>query len=116
DFLADNSPNAYEKVVDRLLSSSRYGEHMARYWLDLARYGDTHGLHLDNERALWKYREWVIDAFNKNKPYDEFAIEQLAGDLLPDPTLDQRIATGFNRCNVTTSEGGSINEEVLVRY
>ncbi len=115
-FLADDSPAAYERVVDRLLQSTRYGEHMARYWLDLARYGDTHGLHLDNERSLWKYRDWVIEAFNSNKPYSQFTIEQLAGDLLPNPTLDQRIATGFNRCNVTTSEGGSINEEVLVRY
>ncbi len=115
-FLADTSPNAYEKVVDRLLQSQAYGEHFAREWLDLARYGDTHGLHLDNERALWKYREWVIRAFQENKPYDQFTVEQLAGDLLPSPSLDQQIATGFNRCNVTTSEGGSINEEVIVRY
>jgi hypothetical protein len=115
-FLADNTANAYEQVVDRLLNSERFGEHMARYWLDIARYGDTHGLHFDNERALWKYRDWVVDAFNNNKPYDQFTIEQLAGDLLPEATLDQKIATGFNRCNVTTSEGGSINDEVLVRY
>jgi hypothetical protein len=115
-FLADDSPSAYAEVVERLLASPRFGEHQARYWLDLARYGDTHGLHLDNERALWKYREWVIRAFNDNMPFDRFAVEQLAGDLLPNPTHDQRIATGFNRCNVTTSEGGSINDEVLVRY
>ncbi len=116
EFLADDSPEAYEKVVDRLLRSPRYGEHLARYWLDAARYGDTHGLHLDNERSLWPYREWVIDAFNSNKPFDEFTIEQLAGDLLPNASLDQKIATGFNRCNVTTSEGGSIVEEYRVRY
>ncbi|MEY3458118.1 MAG: hypothetical protein RL215_1275, partial [Planctomycetota bacterium] len=115
-FLQDPSPEAYERVVDRLLSSGRYGEHMARYWLDLVRYGDTHGLHLDNERSLWKYRDWVIQAFNSNKPFSEFTVEQLAGDLLPNATLDQQVATGFNRCNVTTSEGGSIDEEVLVRY
>ena len=115
-FLADADPNAYEKVVDRLLASPRFGEQMTRYWLDLVRYGDSHGLHLDNERALWKYREWVINAFNANKPFDQFTVEQLAGDLLPESTIDQKIATGFNRCNVSTSEGGSINEEVLVRY
>src|SRR5262245_50300138 len=111
-FLADTSPDAYEKLVDRLMQSERYGESMARMWLDLARYGDTHGLHFDNERALWKYREWVISAYNQNKPFNQFAVEQLAGDLLPNATFDQRIATGFNRCNVTTNEGGSINDEV----
>lgn len=115
-FVNDADPNAYEKVVDRLLASPRYGEQMTRYWLDLVRYGDSHGLHLDNERALWKYREWVIKAFNANKSFDLFTIEQMAGDLLPDATIDQKIATGFNRCNVTTSEGGSIDAEVLVRY
>lgn len=115
-FVNDSHPDAYEKVVDRLLESRRYGEQMTRYWLDLVRYGDSHGLHLDNERALWKYREWVIDAFNTNKRFDQFTLEQVAGDLLPDSTIDQKVATGFNRCNVTTSEGGSINEEVLVRY
>lgn len=115
-FLQDDSPEAYERLVDRLLNSPRYGEHMARYWLDAARYGDTHGLHLDNERAMWVYRNWVIDAFDANMPFDQFTIEQLAGDLLPEPSQDQLIATGFNRCNVTTSEGGSIDEEYYVRY
>ena len=115
-FLADDSPAAYERMVDRLLKSARYGEHRARYWLDAARYGDTHGLHLDNERSMWPYRDWVIKAFNDNKPFNEFPVEQLAGDLLDNPTLDQLVATGFNRCNVTTSEGGSIAEEYLVRY
>jgi hypothetical protein len=115
-FLADMAPDAYERVVDRLLMSHRYGEHQGRIWLDAARYGDTHGLHLDNERSLWPYREWVINAINANKPFDQFTIEQLAGDLIPDATTDQKVASGFNRCNVTTSEGGSINDEVLVRY
>ena len=114
-FLADASPEAYERVVGRLLESPRYGEHMARYWLDAARYGDTHGLHLDNYREIWPYRDWVIRAFNQNKPYDRFLIEQLAGDLLPNPTLDQLVATGYNRCHVSTNEGGSIDEEVYVR-
>ena len=115
-FLADQDPNAYSKVVDRLLQSARYGEHMTRVWLDAARYGDTHGLHFDNERSLWPYRDWVIKAFNSNKHFDEFTVEQIAGDLLPNPTLEQQIGSGFNRNNVSTSEGGSINEEVLVRY
>ena len=115
-FLADTSPTAYENVVDRLLRSPRYGEHMTRYWLDVARYGDTHGLHLDNQRSLYKYREWVINAFNTNKRFDEFVVEQLAGDMIPGATLDQKVATGFVRANVSTSEGGSINEEVRVRY
>jgi hypothetical protein len=114
-FLADRSPDAYEKVVDRLLESTRYGEHMARYWLDSARYGDTHGLHLDNYREIWPYREWVIKAFNSDNPFDRFIVEQLAGDLLPSPTTEQLVATGYNRCHVSTSEGGSIDEEVYVR-
>ena len=115
-FLADESPEAYASVIDRLFKSPRYGEHMGRIWLDAARYADTHGLHLDNERQIWPYRDWVIDAFNKNMPFDQFTIEQIAGDLLPSPTLQQRVATGFNRCNVTTSEGGSIDDEYYVRY
>jgi hypothetical protein len=114
-FLADRSAAAYEHTVDCLLESPRYGEHMARYWLDAARYGDTHGLHLDNFREIWPYREWVIRAFNSNKPFDKFIVEQLAGDLLPNPSPDQIIATGFNRCHVSTNEGGSIEEEVYVR-
>ncbi|MBI5772483.1 MAG: PSD1 domain-containing protein [Verrucomicrobia bacterium] len=115
-FLADKTPNAYERLVDRLLQSPRYGEHMARYWLDAARYGDTHGLHLDNERSMWPYRDWVVKAFNENMAFDQFTVWQLAGDLLPNKTREQQIASGFNRCNVTTSEGGSINEEFIYRY
>ena len=115
-FLADQSADALEKLVDGLMKRVTFGEHMARYWLDLARYADTHGLHLDNERSMWPYRDWVVRAFNENVPFDEFTRWQLAGDLLPEPTRDQLIASGFNRCNVTTSEGGSINEEWVYRY
>ncbi len=115
-FLEDDSPNAYENLIDDFMKKPEYGEHMARFWLDVARYGDTHGLHLDNYREMWPYRDWVINAFNANMPFDQFTLEQLAGDLLPEPTLEQRIATGFNRCHVTTSEGGSIDEEYYVRY
>ncbi|MCS7159955.1 MAG: DUF1549 domain-containing protein, partial [Gemmatales bacterium] len=114
-FLADSSPQAYENAVERLLRSPRYGEHMARYWLDAVRYGDTHGMHLDNYREIWPYRDWVVRAFNENLPYDQFITWQLAGDLLPNPTEDQLIATGYLRCHVTTNEGGSIEEEVYVR-
>lgn len=116
EFLADESSDAYEKYVDRLLASPKWGEHRARYWLDAARYGDTHGIHVDNYREMWSYRDWVIKAFNKNMPFDQFTIENLAGDLLPKPTLNQQIASGFNRCNITTSEGGAIDEEYAVLY
>jgi Protein of unknown function (DUF1553)/Protein of unknown function (DUF1549)/Planctomycete cytochrome C len=115
-FLADPSPDAYERAVDRLLESPRHAERMAKDWLDAARYGDTHGYHLDNERRIWRYRDWVIGAFAKNMPFDQFTIEQLAGDLLPNATLEQQIATGFLRCNPTTAEGGLIEEEYLVKY
>ena len=115
-FLKDQSPQAYEKVVDRLLASRHYGEHRARYWLDAARYADSQGLHIDNYREMWPYRDWVIQAFNDNMPFNEFTIEQLAGDLLDNATLSQKIASGFHRCNVTTNEGGSIPAEVEAMY
>ncbi|WP_339733871.1 DUF1553 domain-containing protein [uncultured Gimesia sp.] len=107
---------ALSEWIDRLMSSTAWGEHRARYWLDAARYGDTHGLHFDNYREMWVYRDWVIRSFNRNQPFDQFTVEQLAGDLLPDPTTDQLIATGFQRCNITTNEGGTIDEENLANY
>jgi hypothetical protein len=115
-FINDKSADAYERYVDRLLQSPHWGEHRGRYWLDAARYADTHGIHFDNFREMWTYRDWVINAFNRNLPFDQFTIEQLAGDLLPNATLDQKIATGFNRCNITTNEGGAIADEYLVLY
>lgn len=115
-FLKDTSPKAYENYVDKLLASPAWGEHRARYWLDYARYADTHGIHFDNFREMWTYRQWVINAFNHNLSWDQFTIESLAGDLLPNPTQDQLIASGFNRCNMTTNEGGIIDEEYLVLY
>ncbi|MFO0953352.1 MAG: PSD1 and planctomycete cytochrome C domain-containing protein [Isosphaeraceae bacterium] len=114
-FVGDASGRAYENMVERYLHSPRYGEEMARTWLDVARYADTHGLHLDNERLMWPYRDWVVKAFNDNKPFDQFTTEQIAGDQLPNPTPDQLVATGFSRCNVTTSEGGSIEAEWFFR-
>lgn len=114
-FMSDTSPEAYENLVDRLLESEAFGQHIGRHWLDLVRYADTHGLHLDNYREMWPYRDWVIDAINANMPFDEFLKRQLAGDLLDDPTDADLIASGFNRLNVTTNEGGSIYDEVFAR-
>jgi mono/diheme cytochrome c family protein len=115
-FVADKSPDAYEKRVDHLLQSPHYGERMAMPWLDLARYSDTHGYHIDSLREMWPWRDWVIAAFNRNMPFDEFTIEQLAGDLLPNATLEQKIASGFNRNNMINFEGGAIPEEYHVEY
>ncbi|MEM6472190.1 MAG: DUF1549 domain-containing protein, partial [Planctomycetota bacterium] len=107
---------AYAEWIDRLMAKPTWGEHRARYWLDAARYGDTHGLHFDNYREMWPYRDWVIRAFNQNQRFDRFIVEQLAGDLLKDPTESQLIATGFQRCNITTNEGGTIDDENLANY
>jgi len=115
-FINDKRPDAYERFVDKMLDSPHWGEHRARYWLDAARYADTHGIHFDNYREMWAYRDWVINAFNRNLTFDRFTIEQLAGDLLPNRTLDQQVASGFNRCNITSNEGGLIAEEYLVLY
>ena len=115
-FLKDKSNDAYEKLVDRLLTLPAYGEHRARYWLDAARYADTHGLHFDNYREMWPYRDWVIKAFNQNMPFDKFTLLQLAGDLLSEEDIDALIATGFQRCNMTTNEGGTIDEENVANY
>ena len=115
-FLADQSPAAREKVVDKLLASPRYGEHLAAAWLDAARYADTSGYQNDGPRDMWRWRDWVIDAFNSNQPFDRFTVEQLAGDLVPNPTLATRIATGFNRNHRGNAEGGIIPEEYQVEY
>ena len=123
-YVADPHPDAYERLVDSMLSSLEWGEHRGRYWLDYARYADTHGIHFDNFREMWTFRQWVVNAFNRNTPFDQFTILQLAGDLLndhgpnatPEQILDNRIASGFNRCNMTTNEGGVIAEEYLVLY
>jgi hypothetical protein len=116
EFLKDESPAAYERYVDRLLASPHYGEHRARYWLDAARYADTHGLHIDNYREMWPYRDWLIASFNQNQRFDSFSKDQLAGDLLPQPTQAQLVASGFHRNNVTTNEGGVIEDEVAAMY
>jgi hypothetical protein len=116
EFLKDDSPDAYEKVVDRLLASPRYGERMAVRWLDAARYADSNGYQFDGPREMWRWRDWVIDSFNRNQPYDRFVIEQLAGDLLPGATREQKIATGFNRNHRANTEDGIIPEEYAVEY
>lgn len=115
DFVKDSSEDAFEKVVDRLLKSNAYGEHWARMWLDLARYADTKGYEKDRHRDIWRYRDWVIDAFNRDMPYDQFTVEQLAGDLLPNRTNDQILATAFHRNTMTNEEGGTDNEEFRVK-
>jgi hypothetical protein len=114
DFLADKRPDAYERVVERLLASPHYGERWGRHWLDLARYADSNGYSIDAPRSIWKYRDWVLDAFNNDKPFDRFVIEQLAGDLLPNATLAQRIATGFHRNTSINEEGGIDREQFRV--
>ena len=114
EYLNDKSDDAYEKMVDRLLASPAYGEHQARYWLDQARYADTNGYEKDDRRTIWPYRDWVINAFNRDLPFDQFTIEQLAGDLLPSARLEQKIATGFHRNTMVNTEGGTDDEEFRV--
>ncbi len=115
-FLADPQADAYEQLVDRLLQSDEHAEHMTRFWLDGARYSDTNGYHIDNERFMWPWRDWVIRAFKNNMPYDQFTVEQLAGDLLPNATKDQKLASGFNRNHMVNFEGGIIPEEYRAQY
>jgi hypothetical protein len=115
-FLADKSADAYEKQVDRLLQSPHYGERMAMAWLDAARYADTHGYHIDSLRQMWPWRDWVIGAFNRNVPFDQFVVEQVAGDLIPGATRDQKVASGFNRNHMINFEGGAIADEYQVEY
>ena len=115
-FLADRAPDAYERRVDALLQSPHYGERMAVPWLDAARYADTHGYHIDSYRGMWPWRDWVIGAFNRNLPFDQFVIEQLAGDLLPNATREQKVASGFNRNHMINFEGGAIADEYQVEY
>jgi len=115
-FVADPSAQAYERAVDRMLASDASAEQFARHWLDAVRYADTHGIHIDNFRSIWPYRDWVVDAFRRNLPFDRFTVEQVAGDMIPAATLEQKIASGFNRCLPTTSEGGAIAEEYEAIY
>ena len=115
-YLKDKSADAYEKQVERLLGSTRYGERMAMQWMDLARYADSHGYHIDSHRDMWPWRDWLIRAFNSNLPFDRFTVLQLAGDLLPGAGNEEKIATGFNRNHMINFEGGAIPEEYLVEY
>ncbi len=114
DFLKDTKPDAYERLVDRLLASPHYGERWARHWLDYARYADSNGYAIDSPRSIWKYRDWVIDSINKDLPFDQFAIQQLAGDMLPNATIDNKIATGFHRNTMINEEGGVDKEQFRV--
>jgi hypothetical protein len=116
EFIADDSPKAWENYIDSLLASKQYGERMAADWLDIARYADSYGFQVDRERTVWQWRDWVVNSFNENKPFDKFIVEQLAGDLLPTPTKDQILATAFNRLHQQESEGGSVEEEYRVEY
>src|SRR5205823_2344544 len=115
-FLADPRSDAYDKLVDRLLTSPRYGERMAVDWLDAARYADTHGYHIDSGRDMTRWREWVINAYNRNLPFDRFTVYQLAGDLLPHATVSQKVASGFNRNHMINFEGGAIPAEYHAAY
>ena len=114
EFLADTRPGAYERLVNRLLDSPHYGERWGRHWLDIARYADSNGYSSDGNRPMWKYRDWVIDALNEDMPFDRFVTEQLAGDLLPNPTRDQLVATGFHRNTMINEEGGIDFEQYRV--
>ncbi len=115
-FVEDSSDENWVRIVDQMLDSDHYGEHWARHWLDAVRYGDTHGIHIDNSRSIWPYRDWVVNAINQNMPFDQFTIEQMAGDMLPGANVSQKVASGYNRCVPTTAEGGSIDAELLVNY
>ncbi|MCX6954361.1 MAG: DUF1553 domain-containing protein [Verrucomicrobia bacterium] len=115
-FTRDPSPAAYDRAVDRLLATDACAEQFARQWLDAIRYADTHGIHIDNYRSIWPFRDWVVGAFQRNMPFDQFTVEQMAGDLLPNATLDQKVASGYNRCLSTTSEGGAIAAEYEAIY
>src|SRR5207248_6238880 len=113
-FISDNSPNAYERLVDVLLARPGFGEQRARYWLDYARYADTYGVHFDNSRDIWPYRDYVIRSFNNNKRFDQFAMEQIAGDLMPAKNLDPLIGSGYVRLGLSSNEGRTITEELRV--